>query len=57
MDITLNDLRSLHTVLAFAVFIGITVWAWSARRKAAFDEAARLPLDEEEEYVNERTAR
>jgi len=23
MDITLNDLRSLHTVLAFAVFVGI----------------------------------
>jgi len=55
MEITLNDLRSLHTALAFAVFVGITVWAWSGKRKAAFDEAARLPLDEEEECKNERT--
>ena len=54
MDITLNDLRSLHTVLAFAVFVGIAVWAWSAKRKAAFDEAARLPLEEQDECVNER---
>lgn len=53
MDITLNDLRSLHTALAFVVFVGITVWAWSGKRKAAFDEAARLPLDEEE-CKNER---
>lgn len=45
MDI--NDLRSIVTVLAFASFVGIVAWAWSGRRKAAFEEAARLPLDEE----------
>ena len=54
MDITLNDLRSVHTLLAFLVFVGITAWAWSAKRKVAFEEAARLPLEEEEECVNER---
>lgn len=49
MDI--NDLRSIITVLAFASFIGIVAWAWSGRRKAEFDAAARLPLDEETDGV------
>jgi cytochrome c oxidase cbb3-type subunit IV len=40
----LNDLRSLATVLVFAAFIGIAVWAWSGRRRADFDAAANLPL-------------
>ncbi len=46
MDI--NTLRSIITVVAFATFIGIVIWAYSARSKAAFDEAARLPFDEDE---------
>ena len=46
MDI--NDLRSWHTVVLFAVFIGIVVWAWSGKRRKDFDEAANLPLNEPE---------
>lgn len=46
MDI--NDLRSLVTVLAFLSFVGIVAWAWSGRRRAAFEEAARLPFTEDE---------
>ena len=42
MDI--NDLRVATTVLSFAVFVGIVVWAWSRRNRAAFDEAAMLPF-------------
>jgi cytochrome c oxidase cbb3-type subunit 4 len=45
MDI--NDLRSLFTVLAFIAFVGIVWWAFSSRRKQAYDEAARLPLDDD----------
>lgn len=45
MDI--NDLRSLFTVLTFAVFIAITLWAWSSRRKDEFREAAMLPLEDD----------
>ena len=45
MDI--NDLRSVTTVLMMAVFVGIVGWAYSARRTAAFEEASRLPLDDE----------
>jgi len=46
MDV--NDLRSMLTVLAFVTFIGIVVWAYSGRRRAAFDEAANLPFSEDE---------
>lgn len=49
MDI--NTLRSIVTVVAFAVFIGIVLWAFSGRSKAAFEQAARLPFDEEDEAV------
>lgn len=38
---------SLWTVVVFAVFIGIVLWAWSSKRKQSFDEAARLPLDDD----------
>ena len=43
----LNDLRSLWTVVSFAAFLGIVWWAYSGKRKARFDEAARLALDDE----------
>lgn len=46
MDI--NDIRSILTVLAFVTFAGIVVWAYSGRRRAAFEEAANLPFTEEE---------
>ncbi|MBE0620925.1 MAG: cbb3-type cytochrome c oxidase subunit 3 [Burkholderiales bacterium] len=49
MDI--NILRSIVTVVAFAAFIGIVLWAYSDRRKEAFDQAARLPFEEEDEGV------
>ena len=45
MDI--NDLRALVTLVSFATFIGIVVWAWSGRNRQAFDEAARLPFADE----------
>jgi cytochrome c oxidase cbb3-type subunit IV len=37
-------LGSATTVLAFVAFIGIVVWAYSSRRKQAFDEAANAPF-------------
>jgi len=44
----LIDLRSLITVLAFASFIGIVLWSWSSRRKDAFSQAARIPLEDDD---------
>jgi len=37
------------TALLLLVFIGGWAWAWSPRRRAAFDKAARLPLQEDTE--------
>lgn len=47
MDI--NDLRALTTVLSFAVFVGILGWVFSKRNSQDFEEAARLPLDLDED--------
>jgi len=44
------DLPMLHaiwTVVLLVLFIGIVAWAWSGKRKARFDAAARLPFDED----------
>jgi cytochrome c oxidase cbb3-type subunit 4 len=43
----LNDIRIGITVLAMLSFLGIVAWAWSSRRKADFEAAARLPLEED----------
>jgi cytochrome c oxidase cbb3-type subunit IV len=42
MDLTL--IRTLFTVVMFALFLGIALWAWSGKRKAGFDQAAHLPF-------------
>lgn len=36
----------IATAILLVLFIGGWIWAWSPRRKAAFDAAARLPLDD-----------
>ncbi|PKO84928.1 MAG: CcoQ/FixQ family Cbb3-type cytochrome c oxidase assembly chaperone [Betaproteobacteria bacterium HGW-Betaproteobacteria-11] len=51
MDI--NDFRSLVTVLSLVLFVGIVWWAYSDRRKKTYDEAARLPLDDDSPLVPE----
>jgi len=45
--VDLSTLRGLSTLLLMLIFIGIVVWAWSGKRKKDFDEAARLPLDDD----------
>lgn len=53
MDI--NDLRGLSTAFVMVTFIGLCIWAYSKKRKKAFDEAANLPFADEE--LNQRTMR
>jgi len=48
MDI--NDLRAAVTLISFIAFMGICWWALSARRSAAFKEAASLPLNDDKPY-------
>jgi len=45
MDIT--SLRVAATVISFATFVGIIVWAWSGRHARRFEEAARLPFEQD----------
>jgi cytochrome c oxidase cbb3-type subunit 4 len=40
-------IHSIWTVLMLLLFIGIVIWAWSGKRKPGFEEAARIPLDDE----------
>ena len=40
---------SLMTVVMLIVFVGIVAWAYSGKRRAAFDDAARVPLEEDVE--------
>ncbi len=44
MDI--NDARAITTVVGLILFLGIVAWAWSSRRRGAFEEAANLPFVE-----------
>lgn len=45
----MNTIRGLMTGLLILVFLGITAWAWSSRRKSDFAEAAQLPLEDDEQ--------
>ncbi|MEY4754961.1 MAG: hypothetical protein RJA44_2636 [Pseudomonadota bacterium] len=43
-----NTLRSLTTVVSFAVFLAILAWTFSRKNRQGFDDAAALPfLDEQ----------
>ena len=46
MDITV--FHGLWTAALLVIFIGIVVWAWSGKRKRDFDEAAHIPLDDDD---------
>jgi cytochrome c oxidase cbb3-type subunit 4 len=53
MDV--NLMRSVITAVLFVVFIGIVLWAWGKGRRADFEAAARLPLDDD--LAEQRLAR
>ena len=39
--------RGIFTALMLLLFVAICIWAYSGKRKGDFDEASRLPLDED----------
>lgn len=45
MDIT--TLRIIVTLASFATFVGIWVWAFSGRNRAALEEAGRIPFQQD----------
>jgi len=40
-------LSGIVTAILLFSFLAGTAWAWSGKRRRDFDEAARLPLDDE----------
>jgi cytochrome c oxidase cbb3-type subunit 4 len=34
--------------MVLVLFIAIVIWAWSGKRKRAFDEAAHIPLEDDD---------
>jgi cytochrome c oxidase cbb3-type subunit 4 len=45
MDI--GTVRGLITLALFIAFLALVLWAYSKRRKADFDELARMPLEDD----------
>lgn len=46
-----TTLQSIWTIVALATFVGIVVWAWSRRAQPGFEEAARMPLEDDPEPI------
>ena len=47
MEFDINTLRSAATVVSLIVFVGIIAWAYSNRNAADFEQAARLPFEQD----------
>lgn len=41
-------IQSIWTIVVMITFLAIVWWAYSDKRKTAFDAAARLPLEDEQ---------
>jgi cytochrome c oxidase cbb3-type subunit 4 len=47
MDMDINTLRGIATLLALIAFVGVCWWAYGDKRD--FDEAANLPFADDED--------
>lgn len=43
----MDILRGLALVMLMIGFLGLWIWAWSKKRKPEFDQASRMPLDDD----------
>jgi len=48
VDLDINTIRGLITVILLICFIGMVFWAYSSKRKSDFNEAASLPLQDDQ---------
>ena len=51
----ITQIQVIWTVVVMIIFLAIVFWAWSGRRKESFDEAANIPL-EDEDFIEERAS-
>lgn len=42
----MNSIQVMWTLVAFIVFVGIVIWAFSSKRQQEFHEASMLAFDE-----------
>ena len=47
MGISSGTISGIVTAVLILLFLGIVGWAWSGRRRATYEAAARLPLEED----------
>ena len=48
--------NSIWTIVIMITFLGIVAWAFSSKRKESFDEAARLPLEDDPPKGDNKTS-
>ena len=53
---SMSDFHSWWSVALLAVFIAIVAWAWSGKRREEFEQAARMPLDDDEPVTPRRAS-
>ncbi len=51
---TFTLFQSIWSIVVMITFLGIVAWAYSAKRKKSFDEAARLPFEDEPSTDNNK---
>ncbi len=44
-----GTLSGIATAVLIVLFVGVCIWAYSARQRARFDAAARMPLEDDDE--------
>lgn len=42
-----TQIHIIWTIVVMIIFLAIVFWAWSSRRKDSFNDAANIPLEEE----------
>lgn len=51
MDV--NIIRGAILIGLIIGFVGVWIWAWSRKRRSQFEEAARMPLEEDSTAARE----
>lgn len=46
---SVGTFHGIWTLVILIIFIGIVAWAWSGKRKKYFEDAGRIPFDQDDE--------